>query len=244
MRAYGRLLFLLASVGLISGALYLGTEPDWFKIRQPTVELVEMGEGGLIYQGLRADVEKNLASLSGESIWSVGLEDAMNLLEKDRRISSVQIQRRWPNQLRVLIAPREPVAIYWAKRGPQLLAIDGGLLPQVQLKELPDVPILRGESFAGSPELRQKAIELILTLPDKGLLSRESVSEVRYSKRLGFELALSRGGEVVRMGDEEYSRKISRVNRVLSYLQGQGLDGRVIDARFTKKVVVRLRNAP
>ena len=32
--------------------------------------------------------------------------------------------------------------------------------------------------------------------------------------------------------------------KVFAYMQSKGLKGRVIDVRFSKKVVVRLRNAP
>ena len=46
------------------------------------------------------------------------------------------------------------------------------------------------------------------------------------------------------MGEGDFDLKVSRVEKVMSYLHNRNIKGRVIDARFSKKVVVRVRNTP
>ena len=70
-----------------------------------------------------------------------------------------------------------------------------------------------------------------------------SVSEIQYSKKDGLVLVLGLDDNTVIMGDREFKKRIDHVRRVVQYLRSENLRGRVIDARFSKKVVVRLRNA-
>ena len=49
-------------------------------------------------------------------------------------------------------------------------------------------------------------------------------------------------GGIVRLGRGHFGEKIKRVERVLHYLEKQGIAYSVIDARFLKKVVVKPRN--
>ena len=48
----------------------------------------------------------------------------------------------------------------------------------------------------------------------------------------------------VKVGDADFGPKFIRVEKVLAYLDSQNIKGRVIDARFSKKVVVRVRKGP
>jgi len=75
-------------------------------------------------------------------------------------------------------------------------------------------------------------------------LQAKNISEIFYSKKEGFKIFLKGVATEVRMGDSDFGPKISRVEKVLSYLDSQNVKGRVIDARFSKKVVVRVRKAP
>jgi hypothetical protein len=46
------------------------------------------------------------------------------------------------------------------------------------------------------------------------------------------------------MGFENFNRRAIQAHRVVEYLQREQLSGRIIDARYAKKVVVKLRNDP
>jgi hypothetical protein len=120
------------------------------------------------------------------------------------------------------------------------IARDGTLMPALALKDVPNFPLLRGKEFLSDVSLRERAIQLMEAIPSEGRFARSMVSEIMHSPD-GFSLYL--GGQIaeVKMGDDEFELKANRVEKVLSYLHNRGLKGRTIDARFAKKVVVRVR---
>lgn len=83
-----------------------------------------------------------------------------------------------------------------------------------------------------------------MTLKEENPLSSQKVSEILFDKKQGFSLILTPEAEIVRLGFDNFEKKIGMAKKVFSYMQSKGLKGRVIDVRFSKKVVVRLRNAP
>jgi hypothetical protein len=107
-----------------------------------------------------------------------------------------------------------------------------------------DLPIVRGEKLATDESSRQKLIEFINSLPSTGMLSKSNIAEISYSKDEGYTLFLINTKAEVKLGDERVSVKIARVSQVLDYLAANNLKGRVIDASFSKKVLVRLRKDP
>jgi hypothetical protein len=46
------------------------------------------------------------------------------------------------------------------------------------------------------------------------------------------------------LGEDSLNTKVERVAQVLNYLSAEQIKGRVIDASFSKKVLVRLRKGP
>jgi cell division septal protein FtsQ len=167
----------------------------------------------------------------------------MKEVMQDNRVREARIQREFPSLLRVLVIPHDPVLGLLNDRGMvQPIARDGTLLPALQLKNSPSFPILRGSQFAKDAAIRSKAIELIIALPETGMFVRKAVSEVAYHKSEGFRIFLADQFAEIKMGDGDFAVKAGRVERVLTYLHNRSIKGRVIDARFTKKVVVRVRN--
>jgi hypothetical protein len=119
---------------------------------------------------------------------------------------------------------------------------DASLLSR--LKSPIDLPLLRGAQFFEDVQLRRQAVDLMNEIPFEGVFHQGLISEVRFDKHKGFELLLTNGWTRVNMGKEDFSRRVRFIERVLNYLQEHKMQARVIDARFSKKVVVRLRNAP
>jgi cell division protein FtsQ len=194
-----------------------------------------------IQEGLRPQL-KGFENTWG---WNAPLSDVLRVVDRDSRIRTAHVLRRFPNRIVVVIRPKETSANLLDKDGYlHPIATDGSLLPPFLPTMASDRPTLRGAKFFDSDLLRQKAVRLIDELPEQGLFSKSAVSEVHYSDKTGFEFTLSGGGLVVRVGDESLVHKADHIEQVLSYLQGQHIKGRVIDARFEKKVVVKLRKQP
>lgn len=244
MRAYVRLIVVFSLTALLSVAIYYGAESGWGRLAPVRVTLANDSDQAQLFERIQASLATPLSRLQGEWLWKVSLPQVLELVEKDRRVKEVRIKREFPNRLEVIVTPHRPVAAWVDKSGRFFpLAADGSLLPALTLKDSLDLPLLRGNNFREQIELREKALALLQEWPANGIVGRDRVSEMSYSNKWGFALLIS-GGAEVRVGEGEYGPKASRVERVLTYLQEQQLRGRVIDARFAKKVVVRLRNAP
>jgi cell division protein FtsQ len=240
MKAYARLLTLLGLTSMLALAIYLGAQGSWSRL-QPIVVAGPPAGSPLIQKNL----EKRLQKFSGEWVWKVSLRDVLSEVEKDRRIQVANVRREFPNRLVVDFSPHKAIMALIDDGGRAYpIAADASLLPALpSAGDVGDMPLLRGRNFREDAALRAHAIAIWNELPLTGLLSTTQLSEISYSAKEGFSLWMM-GGTVVRIGDEQIGLKASRVERVLKYLNDQQLRGRVIDARFAKKVVVRLRNDP
>lgn len=243
MKAYVRLLIVLIVSALLCGGVYLGMDADWTRLQKITVNLAPGNEQKILYSKIEEALQSGLADIQGRRVWSVSLKELMGRVEKDRRVKSARISRRLPNEIVVEVVPHHPVAAWIDERGRYVpVAMDASLLPSLSLKEALDVPLLRGKNFADDQKLREQAVQIIASLPERGPLQIKKIAEITFQPDVGFSLLLTQGGIEVKIGEGDIGLKASRIEKVLNYLQDQQLRGRVIDARFAKKVVVRLRN--
>jgi cell division septal protein FtsQ len=156
-----------------------------------------------------------------------------------------------PNSIRIDVTPHVAVANVLGNQSDVMypVARDGSVLPAVEASEAPDSPILRGEQFLKDSHLRARVLEILDAIPDAGSFSRDQISEMYLDKNNDFLLTLKKNGSQVNIGHENFDPDVfrtraGRVGRVLNYLEDQQMVGRVIDARYSKKVVVKLRNEP
>jgi cell division protein FtsQ len=245
MKAYVRLIWLLGFTSVIAGGLYLGAERGWGRLASVKVVMDPNSNQAQLFSRIEPQLAKTLGRFTGQWVWQVPLSRVMREIEGDKRVRSAKITRVFPNRLEISVIPHQPALVWVDEVGtPFPVATDATLLPAVPSAEVNDVPVLRGRAFHRDQSLREKALALLNEMPNEGQFSKGRVAEIMYSERDGFSLILTQGGIEVRVGDGKIGLKASRAERVLNYLQDQQLRGRVIDARFAKKVVVRLRNGP
>ncbi len=232
-------------VFLVTGAIVAVENPSWLKVEHFQIELVEGSNEDLLFQRIKNSLQAQFKVYEGRYVWQVPLKSLYELVARDKRVKSVSIYREFPSVFRMVIEPHTPVLAYLDRDGRIYpVAADAALLPALPAHEAPDLPILRGEPFRDEAVLREMAIELFKAIPDDGAIRKASVSEILYTAKDGFKVFISGADSEVKLGDSDFGPKLSRVTKVLSYLESQNIKGRVIDARFSKKVVVRLRNTP
>ncbi len=235
------ILFLVAGLG----AFVIQRNPRWVKVENFVIELAEDSQEEVLFQRISTSLRAQLAAYQGEYFWDLPLKKLHELVSRDKRVKSVEIFREFPSQVRIKIEPHTPVLAYLARDGRIYpVATDGALLPAVAVADAPDLPVLRGDAFKDELGLRELAIELLSLVPTEGSFTKKDVSEIVYSPKEGFKVFISGARSELKFGDSDFGPKISRVQKVLSYLESQSIKGRVIDARFSKKVVVRVRNSP
>jgi len=217
----------------------------WMQIQAVQIELSRDSDQDLLFQRIKTTLAQQYKPFEGRYFWQVPLKSVHELTSKDKRVKSVSIFREFPSRLRIEIEPHTPMLAYLARDGRFYpVATDATLLPALPVIDAADMPILRGEELNDEPSLREKALELFESIPDEGVLRKSNVSEIVHTRKDGFKIFVSGADTEVRMGDTDFGPKLSRVQKVLTYLDSRNIKGRVIDARFSKKVVVRVRKAP
>ena len=193
------------------------------------------------------DLEKinfQLSQFENKSLWTLSLDDIAQQLKTYSWISGVKLIRRWPRQLLVLISAHPVKALLWSSSD-QIIPVfaNGDLMHPMAIHRVPDLPLMRGALLENPThrDEREKTLQFINKLPQKGKLSLQNLAEITYQSPGLFWLSLLPSGVTVWMKDENISTTAYRVNQVLDYLNEQKVKGRVIDARFEKKVLVRLR---
>lgn len=198
-----------------------------------------------VSERMKSELTNRLQGLKGKALWKIELGELRASLARNEWVKDLLISRRFPNELRVQVRPKA-VALVLVDKQDKFYPVteEGELLSSLPAGELPDVPLLRGEIFKNDDERRKKAVKFALSLNEEGYLSLRNVSEITWSQELGYTLVLLQPKVEVVIGEENVDLKVARVTQVLNYLSANNLKGRVIDASFSKKVLVRLRKEP
>lgn len=245
MKAFLRPLTAFLIFSLLLYGFWLGLQSQHFLVTQVNLKLMDDRDPSYLFPKIKADLEPRAASFVGHPIWQIDIEKLVSSIEKDRRLQDLKVSRRWPDQLDIEIRPHQAVANILSDRAAVIypMASDGSLFPAMGLDEVSDAPILRGNVFLKDRTIRDLALKLLAVLPREGSFSVQTVSEIYFDRNRGFVLALGPENYEVILGNEDFHKRVSYVSRVVEYLRSEDLRDRVIDSRFQKKVVVRLRNA-
>ncbi len=256
MRRLRYVSFFTAAFVLAGGAIFVFlNNMGIFEITSIPVELISStnDSGRAQSQGVaESSLQERLASLveeyRGKPVWEVDLTRVRASIARDEWVKDVLISRTFPNQVRVLVRPKT-VALIFVNKQNQFRPVveDGSLLAALKTgatATLPDVPLLRGEIFAKDQGRRHEVVKFINALAERGPVGVANISEVGWSTDDGYTLTLIQPKVEVKLGEERVDLKALRVAQVLNYLAANNLKGRVIDASFSKKVLVRLRKGP
>lgn len=250
MKRLHRVSYFLAAFVLGSGGLLaLVNRAGVFEVSRVPIELVTgAGESGKPRAAtmpeirLKERLEGSLRFLQGKRVWDVDLPELRASLARDEWVKDVLISRSLPNEIRVRVRPKRAVFLMLDRHGAFVpVTEENALLGSLGSSAVPDVPFLRGDIFSNDSLKREAAVKFMLSLSDRGPLSRRNVSEMTWNNEDGFVLTLVQPRVEVKLGDDRIDLKAMRVAQVLNYLSVNDLKGRVIDASFSKKVLVRLR---
>ncbi len=198
-------------------------------------------EQRLLCQSLLSNLNENLKSIANKKIWQVDISALRTELMQNNWFKMVSVTRRYPNEMSFIVDLEHPVALL--ANGNEILAVaeEGQLLEPVKISYLPSLPILRGENFTRSLVLRKMASDFLHDISSNSELSIHTIAEMTYSKEENFSLLILPSKSIVKMNSDHVTLKAARVAQVIEYLNSNQMNGRVIDARFSKKVLVRLR---
>lgn len=210
-----------------------------FKVSQ--IEITTDNSTG--YDDYIRTLKKKLLRFEGVNLWEVDLDRMEQVLQHEPWIKSVKIYRRYPHTLRVEVNAKDSVALILSHEGKmQILSDDALLLPPISATQAPKLPVIQDQRVFRDTILRQRVVQLLREIPEAGRLSRESISEVTINKNGEIWLEHLLLKTQIKLGEESIALKSARVSQVLEYMEHNNLNSRVIDADFSKKVLVKLRN--
>lgn len=188
-------------------------------------------------------LKKKLSRFEGVNLWEVDLDRMEQVIQHEPWIKSVKIYRRYPHTLRVEVQSKTSVALLLSREGKmQILSADALLLPPISTTLAPKLPVIQDRRIFRDSALRDRVVKLLREMPETGRLSRESIGEVTINKSGEIWLEHLSLKTKIKLGEDSIALKSARVSQVLEYMEHNNLNGRVIDADFSKKVLVKLRN--
>ena len=189
------------------------------------------------------ELKKKTHPYIGQWVWSLSIEKLKLLILSHPDVESIEIFRIFPNQFRIILPVDKTVLLFLGNKGLLPVTSKGFFKESLPVSLAPDLPILRGRFFFNHIESRKTALELLKHLPSEGLFSKKSVSEIKYSKKdKSFNIYLINLSSPIRIGENLSEFRPDRIESVLKYLKQNKINWRVMDARFSKKIIVNLKN--
>lgn len=199
------------------------------------------------FSGASPQTEKRLRSLLtlqiGDPIWAESVKSQAQILNQDPWVENVHLQRVLPNTVIVRVTEKEPVAVVGNKKGDfKYVDAKNTVIDKVNTeKNFGSYPVLWGAEFEKDPLVREKALNIVMSLPDDGPLSRKDLSDIEFDEEHGFQMRLSKTGMVVELGKDNIPLHIDRSRRVVQYLDQHRINAARIDSDYVKKVLVKVR---
>jgi cell division septal protein FtsQ len=248
--------FLLSVVAFVlTAGILLGfsRKSNLFVVGQIPIKIESVSESDqssvFSRSGLHERLEATVSPLKGKKIWDIDMSSLRAAIAGDEWVKDVLISRTFPSAMKIRVTQKNPILVLVNNKGEFApVTEEGEVLSSLPAGSLPDVPLLRGEGLGkDQAEIdlrRMQIVNFVLALPTKGVLTRKNISEISWNHEDGINLTVIQPRVEVKLGDDRPEMKILRVTQVLNYLAQHQLKERVIDASFSKKVLVRLRKGP
>jgi cell division septal protein FtsQ len=248
--------FLLSVVAFVlTGGVLLGfsKKSGLFVVGQVPIKIESASESDqssvFNKSGLHERLQSTVRPLSGKKIWEIDMSALRAAIASDEWVKDVLISRTFPSAMKIRVTQKNPILVLVSGKGEfSPITEEGEILSSLPAGNLPDVPLLRSEGLgkdeAEIERRRMQIVNFVMALPAKGVLTRKNISEISWNHDDGINLTVIQPRVEVKLGDDRPELKILRVTQVLNYLAQHQLKERVIDASFSKKVLVRLRKGP
>lgn len=243
--ALRRALFTMLCIGsplLIGSAIYGAIHSTLFTIR-----IVEVS-GESEFSPLDNEAIRELAAVPvGKlSLFGVDLEQIESRIATSPWVSSVRIEKRFPQTLSITVGYRQPIAI--VQRGATLEYVDGEGRSFEKMNALfqSNLPLIQG--LRENTDRFSSALSLIKSWSSTSLGNLADLSSIQYDSEWGYRAwvtyRLSGSGDTVRsqivFGESiESKEQLARIAQVIRYLSANQISASLLHADIGKKIVVK-----
>lgn len=182
---------------------------------------------------------------TGQNLLALRLKNIGQQVSSNPWVASVRVQRFFPGTIAVSISERQPVAV-----------INMGLLYYLDDKGEPFKPLSFGDSLdfpvvtgiaeddlnndpVTTKEALKAASNLIWALKQHGSFILADVSEIHYDRGHGFTLYTTAGALPVKIGADDFDKKLQRFARIYQNLMTQQPELQYIDLDYNDRIVVK-----
>lgn len=195
---------------------------------------------------LTADEIIALSGLSvGQNMLKLHLKNIGQQVSANPWVASVKVQRFYPGTISISITERNPVAIinmgllyYLDERGEPFKPLTPG--------DRLDYPVITGfeeEELAGEmPDGRaalKQACSLLAAIQQHGGFILTDLSEINYARGNGFTIYTAAASLPIRIGNDQFSDKLKRLEKIHQELTRQAPAIRAIDLDYNDRIVVK-----
>lgn len=238
-----RLLLLLLFLPLgVMGSLALLHHEGFFSIQEIHLGIADEQPMPLWLNNKWSEFGKDMEVWRERDLWNIQLSEVTQKLSSYPWIKEAMVSKSWPNTLHIQIRYKDLVAFAKTPKGRLIpLLNDGSRLNFDSISTNVSLPLL---STNIPVEDTAKVNEALLFISRAPKALNDRISEIGFDPKEGYWTLILPFGTKIKWGFEATEKKISRVQKVLEYLDSRELKARVIDANLSKKVVVRLRKTP
>ncbi len=196
-------------------------------VNQPISKVSILGDLGYIDQ---KDLQKSIEPLVSTGFLNVDLEGLRNKLENTPWISHVEIERVWPNELKIELNGRQPIA-RWGEDG--LLNNVGEPFVVKDISAYRSLPLLDGPDYAHAQVMQQYQIISQLLRP-----MELAITSLTLTERGSWSLTTSTGLELV-LGSGDVAEKIKRFSKAYEINLKAKMDNIArVDMRYSNGLAV------
>ena len=189
----------------------------------------------------QTELQSSLNVPFGKNIFDLDLADIKKQLKKHPWLLDANITRIFPDRVNIEVFEKKPVAIL-SLGGLFFLDEDGRRIARIGSADDVDFPVLSGFSESQVEEIKPvlTAFDIIRLYKKNEFLQTWPLSEVHWQNQNGFAIFTKNPTFEIRLGQTGFSKKISRLERVLKDLFQKNQLPYLVDLNFSKKVVVKL----
>lgn len=218
---------------MILGYNYIISAP-YFQIEETTIK------------GCERITEKEVLTLAGikpfQNILAINPGEIARRINSNPWVKDVSIERGLPNRLVIEVRERKVSALVKENKGIYFMDSSGVIFKELKKGEKEDLPVLTG--FHKNSALLKKSAELIDCLSsNSGSPEIRNVSEIHGDEIFGFSI-FTNSGLCIRLGFENYEKKLKRLKSVITDLRRKNLNKECIciDLSNPSSVVVKRKN--
>jgi cell division protein FtsQ len=177
----------------------------------------------------------DLADAEGQSMLSADFAGAEARIRELPLVKDVQIERRWPQTLRVIVTERAPWGVWVSGGQAYVIDEDGVVLPGVTPADgAPVIHVLDGTAtWAPGDRVDSDAVRLTRALLEQVPVRLAlSVVTVEWSTARGLVLTTDAGYRVVIGDSENMEYKLAVWQQIEADLGREAMNGHVLDLRF------------